>query len=81
MPLSPAEKQKAYRDRKRRETEEMEAREAELRAMSEEQREQAIRDHWGYASSETRTEAERHTVVARILANLAQDPQRTPPTD
>jgi hypothetical protein len=57
MADSGAERVRRHRERKKAEQAVAAEREAELRAMTEEQREQAIRDHWGYASSETRTEA------------------------
>lgn len=64
--LSAAEKQAAYRERKRL---------ASLDAgmpwlgLIDEEREQAIRGHFGYVSSETRTQAERQAVADRIVAN------------
>lgn len=37
---------------------------------TDEAREQAIRDKWGYAASEKRTEAERHATADRIMEKL-----------
>jgi len=59
MPLTAAEKQKAYRDRQREQAE-----------VLDEEREQEIRDRFGYAKSETSSKAERDALAARIVARV-----------
>jgi len=44
-----------------------------FRAIGEEH-EQAIRDHWGFAKSETRTQAERQAVADRIVREQSTRP-------
>jgi hypothetical protein len=40
-----------------------------------EEREQAIRDHFGYAASETRTQAERDAAAVRMMAKAPLTPE------
>lgn len=39
-----------------------------------EEREQAIREHWGYTASETRTQAEREQAAAQMLKKAGVEP-------
>ena len=65
MPLTPAEKQAAYRERQALAEKD---RGKPWAGLVGETREQAIRDYWGYGPSETRTEAERDAAAERMLA-------------
>jgi len=58
MPLTPAEKQRAYRERQ-----------AQEQAAAAELEEQSIRDFWGFTVSETRSKAERDEVARRMTKN------------
>lgn len=70
-PMSNAERQQAHRDRLR--AREERERQAEVdrgkawEGLVGTEREKAIRDFWGYAPSETRTEEERKATADRIM--------------
>lgn len=62
---SDAERQRAYRERKALQEQD---RGKPWQGLLGEEREQAIRDFFGYAASETRSKAERDAVARRIMA-------------
>jgi hypothetical protein len=61
VPLTPAEKQAAYRARK-----------AEEAGRHLAESEQAIRDRFGYSLSESRSKAERDAAAARMVARMGR---------
>lgn len=67
MALTAAEKQQAYRERQRLAA--LDGGEP-WEGLVGEAREQAIRDHFGYSRSETRTQAERARAAARMVRAL-----------
>lgn len=73
---SNADKQKAYRERRK-----LEERDAgkPWAGLEGEMREQAIRDHFGYAHSEKSTQAERAAVASRIMARKTGPPSSSMP--
>ncbi len=65
-----AERVARHRARKKQEAEQERIAVEQLEELDGEAREQAIRDHFGYTSSETRTQAERAEAAARMIARL-----------